>query len=644
MSVGSTLGTLLIRVSGYLLLTWPLLRFLTSTLAAFEEFAGHEQKLLLLPQRLQCVFEAVQAVRDGLPLGVHLSGPNGVGKSAILLLVHLLCTAQRLPAAYIPRSARLVNEARKQEGGDAYILEVFWQQNADLIVENAALRRVFISALQGVERPFTSHVMTQLRKAVGTPGLPGLAIIMDDVEHITHAVRAARASQPTMELLEAGCYLAVNWHDWTNGNASFQRMSAANAGNTHMPDGENHRLRFIEPLDPHDRDALQTDQASPAYVHDAAARKHVVRIAGNVLRKLVQCAELLPRHGKPTKAELQTLWKTMWNRMQANCSAWLASLSEVERSSAAIIFEVMALLRGNVTWYSAKILYDTGIVFRSATSPYVKPVSAAASAVLLRAAFAHNLATRVRTSSITNGCQRGLELERQVLARLDGFTSTNGVPCKLLDGTPTDAVDMLSSYSLPFSDLKEVVEQDVPVLFCPTDGAYPCDAILMPAAGSGGVVYVIECSSTDPAVAKRIKKVGDYFAPGGVVEELQARGYQVVVVLFHDRNLPVRRSLTEDAIAICAGKAPPSPPPQDAAATVGAGTVSRGSAPGPAAPSQPPAVSPPASASAQTVNGKGKRKKIAALQQTPGVAGLGNVVRVVDAQSFKLVHPLWVLV
>jgi hypothetical protein len=604
--------------------------FSFSALAAFDGFAGHKQKVLLFPQRLQCVFEAVQAVRDGLPLGVHLSGPNGVGKSAILLLVHLLCTAHRLPAAYIPRSETLVNEARKQDGGDAYILEVFWQQNADLIIENAALRRVFINALQGVGRPFTPEVMTQLRKAVGTPGLPGLAIIMDEVQHITDEVNVSKLPTAPTTVLEAGRYFAANWHDWTNANSRFQRISAASAHaerDTQLPDGENHRLRIIEPLDPDDRDALQKDQASPAFVHDAAARKYVVRIAGNVLRKLVQCAELLPRHGTPTKAELQNLWQTMWDRMHANCSGWLASLPEGERSSAAT--EVMALLSGNVQWGGAKILYDTGIVFRGAASPYVKPVSTAANAVLLRVASAHNLVTRVRTSSIADGRQRGFELERQVLARLDGFKSTHGVPCKLLDGTPTAAVDISCSYSLPFRDLKEVVEQDVPVLFCPTSGTFDCDAILMPAAGSGGVVYVIECSSTDPIVPKRIKKVGDYFRLGGVVEQLQARGYRVVVVLFHDSDLPARPSLSDGAISISVGKAPPSPPP--AAATASAAASSSA----PAAPSQPPAVSPPASAV------KGKSKKAAPLQQAP-VAGLGNVVRVVDAQS--LVRPLGVLV
>ena len=602
--------------------------FPSSTLAAFDVFAAHQQKVLLLPQRLQCAFEALQAVKDGRTLGAHLSGPNGVGKSAILLLLHLLCTARRLPAAYIPRSETLVNEARKQNGGDAYILEVFWEQNADLIIENAVLRRIFIGALQDVGGAFTPEVMRQLCKAVGTPGLPGLAIIMDEVQHITEEVKASRVEQPAQEVQRAGRYLAVNWHDWTNANARFQRVSAASAHaerDSQLPDGEDHRLRIIEPLDPDDRAALQEDPASPAYVHDGAAREFVVRIAGSVLRKLVQCAELLPRDRRPTKVELQTLWQTMWGRMFANCNAWLASLPVGERGTAAS--QVMSLLSGNVQWGSARVLYDTGIVFRTATSLYVKPISTAANAVLLRVASAHNLAARERTSSIADGRQRGFELERQVLARLDGFLSTHGVPCKRLDGTPAPAVHMPCSYSLPFKDLSEVVPQDVPVLFCPAALTYECDAILMPAAGSGDVVHVIECSTTDPTLADRVEKVGKYFSPGGVVEQLQARGFGVVVVICHDRDLPVRQTLSDDAMTISAGKAPLILPP---AATAAAPVAPTAAAAVPAAAGSGPSQAAPVPAAAPK-NGKGKKAVV-----------LGDVVRVVDAQS--LVRPLGVLV
>lgn len=145
--------------------------------AAFDKFIYRGQNVLLITQRLRCAFEVVEAVKKGLPLGARLSGPNGVGKSAILFLVHLICTALRLPAVYIPRAESLVNAAHQEGGGDAYILKTFFEQNADLILEIPALRRVFVAALQDAGRPFTPDVMEQLRGAVGMPGLPGLAVI-----------------------------------------------------------------------------------------------------------------------------------------------------------------------------------------------------------------------------------------------------------------------------------------------------------------------------------------------------------------------------------------------------------------------------------------------------------------------------------
>lgn len=99
-----------------------------------------------------------------------------------------------------------------------------------------------------------------------------------------------------------------------------------------------------------------------------------------------------------------------------------------------------------------------------------------------------------------------------------------GVPCKLLDGTRAPALDLQCSYSLPFSDLNDVIELNVAVLYRPVSLTFPCDAILMPAAGSGGVVYVIKCGTTDPTLADRVSKVGDYFRGAGVVKALQDRG------------------------------------------------------------------------------------------------------------------------
>ena len=74
--------------------------------------------------------------------GVLLSGPNGVGKSAVGLLTYLCCLAQGRFAVYIPHSIDWVTAA-ESERGDEFLLEHFFLQNLDLIAAEPSLRRVF---------------------------------------------------------------------------------------------------------------------------------------------------------------------------------------------------------------------------------------------------------------------------------------------------------------------------------------------------------------------------------------------------------------------------------------------------------------------------------------------------------------------
>jgi hypothetical protein len=120
----------------------------------------------LLPQRLQYAFEFVDAVKggnDGMSLGVHLSGPSGVGKSATLFLAYLLCAARGMPVVYLPSVQPWVAAARESDSGDTFLLERFFKQNADLIISDPALRNIFRAALLGLNNPFTSGVMKELQ-------------------------------------------------------------------------------------------------------------------------------------------------------------------------------------------------------------------------------------------------------------------------------------------------------------------------------------------------------------------------------------------------------------------------------------------------------------------------------------------------
>ena len=605
-------------------------------------------QVLLLPQRLRQAFELVDAVVNGRRLGVHLSGPNGVGKSAIALLAYLLCAARGLPAVYIARAESWVDAARTEGGGHAYFLDAFWRQNADLIIERPVLRSVFAAALQDGAAPFSQDEVKALRAAVRSGTVPGLAVITDEVQHATKAVQVSEKSNASSEDIRAGRYFATNWYDWVNDNAVFQRMSVASAHahrDTKLPDGEAHRLRFIEPLDPADRAVLQEAPHSPAYIYDRAARERAVYIGGNILRKVITAARLLPPDCEPTTRDLSEQWTAMWDDMLADSMSWLCSVPKSERTD--IARAAMDVVTGKVAWSRAEQLYDAGVVFRTAQSALVQPVSAVACAVILRVMASHARESATPLSSITNGSERGYELERQLLGRVDGFNYDNGVPAKLLDGAPAPAVDLRCSYALPFSRVADLVARDVPVLYRPTTRIFACDGVLMPAATDvDGKILLIECSTSDPLDSKRVRKVHNWFRPSGIVAQMRALrpGLSVCVVLAYDGLLPDRTTTvlpsSDKVIALSKGEAPAGSGDDGGADGDAGASLSTGSiAIVPLARNLRDATGGAAAQATQSTAPGGRRR--GRPQQLPLAAAgapprLGDVVRVVDAPSLTI--------
>ena len=585
-------------------------RDITPLPKTFDNMGSAPQQVLLLPQRLKCTFEFVNALTTpNEEFGVLLSGPNGVGKSGIGLLAYLVCMARRLPVAYISRSESWVKVAsRKAGGGDEFFLATFWRQNADVIAATPALRTVFAAALRGEGSPFTADVMEALQLAVAAPDGPRVGVIMDEVQHVTQAVAAIDVPNPAPETQWASRYFATSWHDWTNSNAVFTRLSIASAHGQRdmkLPDGESHRLRIIEPLDPEDTAALQEHQSSPAFVCSPPARGEVVFMAGNVLRKLVQGARQLPRDRAPSKAQLQAVSHDLWASMVDDCSKWLKSLAPSHADACA--HQVMTLLRGELSWSTAKPLYDAGIVYRTASSALVQPVSAVASAVILHVMAAYVCDQFKDIKSIQDGRRRGFVLEDQVLSFLNPVNKL--VPCKLLDGSPGPALQLKCEYSLPFKELEEVVPRDVPVLYRPLSGNYPCDGILMPQAegedgSASGEIILVECSTSHPRLHARIDKVQKWYLPA--VLPKPARKYDRVATA-----LKARYPLRPLVVALCYDSEVSASP--EALSTAGI-SLSNGMA------------APPAVASASGGSG--------AAGSVP-MGTVGSTVRVLDSPSLR---------
>jgi hypothetical protein len=498
-------------------------------------------RILALPQRLQLAFEFVRAVLDrSQDAGTLLSGPNGIGKSGIGLLSYLLSVHLGQLVAYIPSAQDWVETAGRGDG-DAFLLETFWRQNADVIAASAVLQPIFQAAMEDRAEPFTEAAMEALRKVVAAPGGPGVGIIIDEVQAITNAVAALNVPNPSIPVQLAGRYLLLCWHNWDNKQRVFVRMSIASshgARELKLPSGEERRLRFVQPLPPALIAVLQAGTSSPAYIADEQLRAHVSFIAGGVLRRLVVGADMA-RGKRDSKTLRELIWHDLWFPMADDCSRWLAAIPKGSERATAVV-SALSLVRGELTWGRAQPLYDDGLVARTESSARVVPVSPVAAAVILQTA-----AAEVRGGGVSlrksAGAERGFELERQLRVAINPCATT--VTAKLLGGEPASSLQLRASYALPFKELHEVVPRDDPVAYMPLNPNFACDAIMMPAVDdAASPIILLEPSATDPLDSDRVKKVLKWFAPEGVVTTLRAAHpkRQVVCALVWDQALRLR--------------------------------------------------------------------------------------------------------
>lgn len=522
--------------------------------AAYANMTEQEDQLLLVPQRIQYACEFVAAVEARrLQFGTHVSGPSGVGKSGILLLAYLMCAARGYLTAYIPQPEKWVELAGlNAEEGYAYMLSVIWRQNADLIVASPALRRVFRAALQNKIEEAPEKALRMLHDA---KELPPVAVLIDDVQRITNVVRDA-AQRPV-----AASYFIGNWYNWT-ANWRFPQLTAASAHShrdTNLPAGQNGRLRVVEPLAEGDRAALQAMPGSPIYVADPLLRPFVVSMTGNILRDLAATATLLQTRRASNKADRALLWDSQQVRLENPCTMRFDSLPKDSRFAAGDMF--MDIFRGRLHWGGlADNMYDDGIVYRTAKDTRLRPVSAAATAVLLKVMAAYINKAKMPLTSVPNTNLRWKLFERQGQAKLNVIDCT--VRSKLISGHPSTPLHLRSDYGFPFDKLDDVSLNESPVFYWPTDSDFECDGVLMPSIDDpNGIIYVIDFSLTSPRSTTRVLKLGGWYKDSGFISRVRARfpGRTVISVQCFPHTLSKVSGVTPAAAALSNGSSPPPP-------------------------------------------------------------------------------------
>ena len=195
-------------------------RYLPSARAGFDG-KGHD--FLLDTTSVNLINEFLSNMRNPgySTKGVLISGPNGVGKSGIGLLTVFSCAANGMPVVYIETATAWVHAA-KMGNGDSFLLNNFFVQNADLILESDVLRPVFEAYIFG-EELLSSSTMDRLTTALSWNTRFSIGIVVDDVQAITETV-AQKDSQAAVDYFEG------NWYNWeVRLGKLFNRMDIASS-------------------------------------------------------------------------------------------------------------------------------------------------------------------------------------------------------------------------------------------------------------------------------------------------------------------------------------------------------------------------------------------------------------------------------
>ena len=322
-----------------------------------------------------------------------------------------------------------------------------------------------------------------------------------------------------------------------------------------LPDGEQHRLRYVPPWSDAEVDALLSHPQSPAYVNDRTAHGRIRYVVGGVLRMLISAANLLALSATAeatlTAKQLAAMEATMRDRMRVNALQWLGRIAPKDRAAAASAAPL--LLRDEATLGQLKGAYDAGLVALAGSDAVVettrvRAVSTIAGSVLHAMLAGIDVDTPI--SSLPSGVERGIELERQLHRKLDQCNA--GVPTLTLSGELSLALQIRVDGALKMDNISEAAShEDVSIMYVPSSPNFAFDAVIVPCAtySLDTPVLVLESSVTSPRDSKRMTKCQKWFGPGktGVLAELvsmhSARG--VVIGLCYHLDLDAVKELSE---------------------------------------------------------------------------------------------------
>ena len=157
----------------------------------------------------------------------------------------------------------------------------------------------------------------------------------------------------------------------------------------------------------------------------------------------------------------------------------LESIPQTERPASAETCKY--LLAGKLPWTAAKGLYDTGIMYRSASSDIIAPSRRGHLRAALSSIPKYYLRERGSAAVVYHrrppSGRRGASSCSSIFWRLSWTPTQRWTPnC---DGTKSREIRLQSSYALPFDAVDEVLPREAPVLYVPMSLTLGCDGIIL---------------------------------------------------------------------------------------------------------------------------------------------------------------------
>lgn len=355
-------------------------------------------QLFVDDQRLAMAREfvtAMRAVRAGTMSdhGVLITGPTGVGKSAVGLLTFLTCFAQGLPVVCIPSAADWVTaEVDEAGGGHEFFLTQLLRQNADIVIADPLLRAVLEPAL--VDGRMDGSVMGRLRRTLRDRPGPVMGVIIDGLQAITAPVTKGSAHSATAAERAVESVFRP-WHTWDISRSYFVRMDmvSSHSGPWTVLRLAAHRMRLLRPWSPDVVAAATTAESSPLRLEEylEAARHRIADAAGGLpgslatgIRHLRDALSSTSAHEHDIDSAAAHAVAAQTAKMASCLRRWFSSVRSA-RDRLDIASVMLRLVRGDVGQYDARGLYDAGLVWcRRRHDVRVRPVCpAAASAIVV---------------------------------------------------------------------------------------------------------------------------------------------------------------------------------------------------------------------------------------------------------------------